>query len=88
MYTISTSTKFESSYSHVYVCVTLDLVKNLECDIMIRLIYLKEDEAKVVKVHIGRVVNVEGKPGFAEYHDELIRDGWVNIPINNVSGFC
>lgn len=55
---------------------------------MIRLIYLKEDEAKVVKVHIGRVVNVEGKPGFAEYHDELIRDGWVNIPINNVSGFC
>ena len=34
MYTISTSTKFESSYSHVYVCVTLNSLKNLECDIM------------------------------------------------------
>ena len=34
MYRISTSTKFESSYSHVYVCVTLDLVKKLECGIM------------------------------------------------------
>ena len=43
---------------------------------MIKLVYLKEDEAKVVKVHIGRVVNVEGKPGFADYHEQLIRDGF------------
>ena len=54
----------------------------------IRILYMKEDETKILKVHIGRVINMDGRP-FPEVHDELVKDGWIYVPVNDIRlAFC
>lgn len=54
----------------------------------IRILYMKEDKTKILKVHIGRVINMSNKP-FHEVHNELIQDGWVHVPLNDTRlAFC
>ena len=49
---------------------------------MIRALYMRGDETKIIKIHLGRVVNMNRRP-FREVHDQLTQEGWIYVPLND-----